>query len=448
MSYKTLILIDNSKEMTTLNQDIIRHTLKYYINHIEDGDKVAVAVTGPNAEYVTQYDDSKSTQLKAIEDMTFTEVNAPSVDALMEVVLDWKDSDVAYRDILFVGFREIASGSDYSEEEFLFEVNGKEYPIYTLACNQNENTSFVKSMKVLSRISGGSCITTEDAKSDAEIEKQLCDMIFSAMQERRIREEEASLETQEVGDEAGTNYDSELQSRSSTDEEDVYDKTLNKDISDDEEYVESTESEMLEEGFTESGTIYQMSKDEDNFSFVMPIAVIAAIIIFFAISLYVKNIKAKKEEQKFLDKLSQNGNDSVKKRMPFDDEIYGGTVYLGDDDLDNDGGTRLLYQTKEGLEITLEDRANPTKYYRIHVRESVTIGRNEKLCDVAINYDDSISSKHCELYAKDGNLYCRDLGSSNGTMINQQKVYQELRVESGDILRIGRLSFFVQIIEG
>lgn len=447
MSYKTLILIDNSKEMTTLNQDIIRHTLKYYINHIEDGDKVAVAVTGPNAEYVTQYDDSKSTQLKAIEDMTFTEVNAPSVDALMEVVLDWKDSDVAYRDILFVGFREIASGSDYSEEEFLFEVNGKEYPIYTLACNQNENTSFVKSMKVLSRISGGSCITTEDAKSDAEVEKQLCDMIFSAMQERRIREEEAGLETQEAGDEAGTNYDSELQSHSSTEEE-VYDETLDKDISDDEEYVESTESEMLEEGFTESGTIYQMSKDEDNYSFVMPIAVIAAIIIFFAISLYVKNIKAKKEEQKFLDKLSQNGNDSVKKRMPFDDEIYGGTVYLGDDDLDNDGGTRLLYQTKEGLEITLEDRANPTKYYRIHVRESVTIGRNEKLCDVAINYDDSISSKHCELYAKDGNLYCRDLGSSNGTMINQQKVYQELRVESGDILRIGRLSFFVQIIEG
>ena len=45
-----------------------------------------------------------------------------------------------------------------------------------------------------------------------------------------------------------------------------------------------------------------------------------------------------------------------------------------------------------------------------------------------------------------GNVYCRDLGSSNGTMVNQQKVYQEIRIESGDILRIGRLSFFVQVL--
>ena len=31
-------------------------------------------------------------------------------------------------------------------------------------------------------------------------------------------------------------------------------------------------------------------------------------------------------------------------------------------------------------------------------------------------------------------------------MINQQKVYQEVKIESGDILRIGRLSFFVQVV--
>ena len=49
---------------------------------------------------------------------------------------------------------------------------------------------------------------------------------------------------------------------------------------------------------------------------------------------------------------------------------------------------------------------------------------------------------------RDNQIYCRDLSSSNGTMINQQKVYQELKIESGDILRIGRLSFIIQIVEG
>lgn len=440
MSYKTLIIIDNTSELTTLNREIIKETIKCFIRDNDREDKVAIAVTGEKAEYLTDYEDSLNTQLKAVDNIEFKDVNASGADVIMEVILSWKESDVACRDILYVSCTDVSLGSDYSKEELFFEISDRQYPIYSLACAQNENTAFIKGIGSLSRISGGTSVSTEDAKSDAEVEKQLSEMLHKAINEKRkYEQEELEKEKEEETNEAEEDEDEEIYEAVKEDEE-TYEV--------DEEVYSEEANEQPDE---ETAVIYDMSEELNNTGevnmIILPVIVIAFVMIVFAVSIYLSRKKKERDEENSFNEIKGKIK-SEKKREPFESVFETETVVLSqnDNDDDSDTGTRLLFQTKEGIDITLEDRADPTKYFRACVRDAICIGRSDKLCDIPITYDDSVSSRHCEIYQRDSVLYCRDLGSSNGTMINQQKVYQEVKIESGDILRIGRLSFFVQVV--
>ena len=442
MSYKTLIIIDNTSELTTLNREIIKETIKCFIRDNDREDKVAIAVTGEKAEYLTDYEDSLNTQLKAVDNIEFKDVNASGADVIMEVILSWKESDVACRDILYVSCTDVSLGSDYSKEELFFEISDKHYPIYSLACAQNENTAFIKGIGSLSRISGGTSVSTEDAKSDAEVEKQLSEMLHKAINEKRkYEQEELEKEKEEETNEAEEDEDEEIYEAAKEDDEtETYEV--------DEEVYSEEANEQPDE---ETAVIYDMSEELNNTGevnmIILPVIVIAFVMIVFAVSIYLSRKKKERDEENSFNEIKGKIK-SEKKREPFESVFETETVVLSqnDNDDDSDTGTRLLFQTKEGIDITLEDRADPTKYFRACVRDAICIGRSDKLCDIPITYDDSVSSRHCEIYQRDSVLYCRDLGSSNGTMINQQKVYQEVKIESGDILRIGRLSFFVQVV--
>ena len=75
-------------------------------------------------------------------------------------------------------------------------------------------------------------------------------------------------------------------------------------------------------------------------------------------------------------------------------------------------------------------------------KDMTVIGRRED-CDLRIPLGE-ISRKHCRLI-KDGDaLKVEDLGSSNGTFHNGQRI-QEAMVQPGDTVQVGSLAFVVQI---
>lgn len=76
------------------------------------------------------------------------------------------------------------------------------------------------------------------------------------------------------------------------------------------------------------------------------------------------------------------------------------------------------------------------------VRDVTVIGRRED-CDFRIPLGD-ISRKHCRLMKHDGRLTVQDMGSSNGTFVNNKRV-QETELSAGDTLFLGGVSFVVQI---
>ncbi|WP_428116012.1 FHA domain-containing protein [Candidatus Poriferisodalis sp.] len=73
--------------------------------------------------------------------------------------------------------------------------------------------------------------------------------------------------------------------------------------------------------------------------------------------------------------------------------------------------------------------------------DALTIGRSEE-CDVVI--DDSYSStEHARLYRRGGQHLLEDLGSTNGTYLNRQKVATTSVVRLGDYVQVGSTVFEV-----
>ncbi|MCC6424717.1 MAG: FHA domain-containing protein [Phycisphaerales bacterium] len=75
-------------------------------------------------------------------------------------------------------------------------------------------------------------------------------------------------------------------------------------------------------------------------------------------------------------------------------------------------------------------------------RDVTVIGRRED-CDLRIPLGE-VSRKHCRLIKDGQNLRIEDLGSSNGTFRNGERI-QEAAVGPGDSIRIGSVAFIVQI---
>jgi hypothetical protein len=52
-----------------------------------------------------------------------------------------------------------------------------------------------------------------------------------------------------------------------------------------------------------------------------------------------------------------------------------------------------------------------------------------------------VSRQHCELYESGGKLMVRDLGSMNGTRVNQVRIDDAAELISGDLLSVGPVTF-------
>jgi pSer/pThr/pTyr-binding forkhead associated (FHA) protein len=76
------------------------------------------------------------------------------------------------------------------------------------------------------------------------------------------------------------------------------------------------------------------------------------------------------------------------------------------------------------------------------VRDVTIIGRRED-CDLRIPVSD-VSRKHCRFIKEGDTLRLEDLGSSNGTFHNGQRV-QEAALQPGDSVQVGPVVFVVQI---
>lgn len=66
----------------------------------------------------------------------------------------------------------------------------------------------------------------------------------------------------------------------------------------------------------------------------------------------------------------------------------------------------------------------------------VTIGRATG-CRIALPADTFVSQVHARVYERDGDVYVEDLGSTNGTYVNGERLAEPRRLRKGDRVQTG-----------
>jgi hypothetical protein len=74
--------------------------------------------------------------------------------------------------------------------------------------------------------------------------------------------------------------------------------------------------------------------------------------------------------------------------------------------------------------------------------DELTIGRSPG-CGVSTPEDIYTSTLHARLFRRNDQLWVEDLGSTNGTYVNSEKITQGLRLGKGDMLQVGSSVFEV-----
>ena len=79
---------------------------------------------------------------------------------------------------------------------------------------------------------------------------------------------------------------------------------------------------------------------------------------------------------------------------------------------------------------------------RFVVDGETTVGRGTD-CGIATSYDVYSSTVHARVFRERGRLFVEDLGSTNGTFVNAERVTKPVRLGRGDLLQIGGTVFEV-----
>ena len=89
--------------------------------------------------------------------------------------------------------------------------------------------------------------------------------------------------------------------------------------------------------------------------------------------------------------------------------------------------------------LWVASRNVPLQFARITLNHALTLGRDRRCSEFALN-DPSLSRRHACIHAgSDGQVLIEDLGSTNGTRVNGRRISSRVSLQHGDMVHVGNL---------
>jgi pSer/pThr/pTyr-binding forkhead associated (FHA) protein len=102
----------------------------------------------------------------------------------------------------------------------------------------------------------------------------------------------------------------------------------------------------------------------------------------------------------------------------------------------------LVNRRATGISLTIR-RGGETTTVKRFIQTEVTLGR-DPVCDIPI-FEETISARHARLTYHHGQWWVEDLGSTNGTRLNQETITLPTVLTSGDEIGLGQTSLLVNL---
>lgn len=424
---QTLILVDSDSTVSEVNQKIIKSTLKYMMYHAPKDRAFCISTYGHKLDKEEEYTTDVNDLVCSAELIEFEPKDSNLTDVLCDVLSSWKESDFACRDIVVFtdGLEGVAT--EYEDEELYYLIDNTSYQIYVVDLVQEGNASAKKHLSAISTTSGGKLYYSEYEGDDAGVDKHLSDSIYAKM------DEWASSEWKKY--EVGNGQVEEVEAV-----EEEAPEVINDNEGEEAIIAEANENEddLLD---NQSETI--IYEDDDTPFYESTTGVIAILGIVFGliiggVALGLVSLKRRKLDAREDEEIKEIVRSNTSPQSMFADDGFTTILNFSDEE-----GTKLLFDTSHRIELLDEDNSDNARL--LCVDTPLCVGRSASICDLAIE-DDSVSKRHCEFLYQSGTYYVRDLDSSNGTYLNDERI-DEAKIKSGDRIKIGRSTYRVRCYE-
>ena len=430
MGSRTLFLIDTSTSIQKEYQERIKSLLMQMIEHKPNQDTYAISTFGGGYTSQIDFTSERFDLAKIAESLEFNEEQTDVYQAIEMAIKDVKaekpDAPVFSQVVI------ISDGVEYSDsgilkEELLLKIRDSICPVQAIGLEYKNNSESLKDLYAIARISGGESYTINSETNLEEIETSLFEYINSINWIELVlpaKSKDGAIRPLELFDSSGNailTYEIRM-------------PNVERDVEEEEPRTE-TDRDRDREAERDIEPVVPAKKSKFPLSKELMI-IIGAALFAFAIIIVVVVLLVHKRKKK--------APAPVPEQKPDD-----GTVFMNPNE---DDATMLLiqndYQKKpeqNTIYIVLNDILQPHNRYEIAVKDKIEIGREPTQPGITIQSDKRISKHHCLIVNLGGELWVRDLGSTNKTILNDTFVSEQKMLKNNDILTLGKTKFSVGI---
>lgn len=411
--FKTLFLIDTSRSMEGFSDDISAFLLEC-IDKKQDNEYFAIAEFGSAKSpfYLSEFDNRQYPLEKVVQSIKYDDESSYIFDNLKNAANDLaSDGESCFKRIVL--FTDGCENSAYgiTIEDVLAQLSETPFQVYTVTFLNGDKSNYDK-LKNAARLATNTHASDIRINADSDPARQAQRLIDDAKNIYRIKI------TTDLSLCDGSIKALELSSENGTVIADIRMPMIT---------IQTTQSETESETATVSEPLPEPEKAEFP---IVPIAAAAGgLIVAAVVVIIVLNTHKKKENSPVL--LSeQTLNDT-------EDTLMLST---------RGGDTEMLFgDSGVGSSIILRDVANSAHTFEASLSGDIIIGRSSDVCSLVIDYDKSISKRHCRIFKSGGEIMIEDLGSSNKTYVNDVEVLSPKPIHTADEIKIGRVRFKVAI---
>lgn len=431
---QTLVLVDNSLSIPSADRDRIAQLLQNLISDRLNQEEISIAVFSEDVNVLTEPVSDYGTLKKAIDGITYQDQETYLTDVLYDLLSEKYVQGIedVYRRILIISDGVDNKSLGYTKDELYDLLKEIHIPVYTIGCANKKNNEELENMFAISRMTGVDYFLLEEVEDILDItnvlnlDREITRLTVTPPQELM----DGSKKTLRITLSDGTALSAEVRMPQQA----IPDPEPNPEPEPEPDPKPNPEPEP------EPAPVPEPEPDYIPFLIIGFILVVIIAIIVVLILLLKKNKKKEPEFESIDDALLKELQNSAG-QTDEKTEIMGAFQDRSSDD----GKTVMIWNQNVTYQVVLTDINSPAKSFQTPLNKSVIVGRKSGMCDIALEYEKSVSGKHCEITVKDGKFYVKDLQSSNGTYVNGSKILAETEIFSGNTLKLGRLEMRFEV---
>ncbi len=430
---RTLVMLDNSISIPEKARDRIAEVLQNLTADRLVGEEIAITVFSEDITWLTDYTSDYSTLRSAVEKISYQDQETYLTDVLYDLLLSGRiaGEDAVYNRIIVISDGVDNKSIGYTKEELYTFLRENPIPVYTLGVGTGKNNEQLENMFSISRITKAESFLLDELENTLDVNSILNE--DRDILEIKIKPDAELLDGTRKSVKLDFGSGQSLTTEINMPQQENVDKPPK-------ETEQPTPIKQPETGDTAKQSI-QQEKQGIGLAVLLMI-ILAALMIGAGIIFLVIFFYKKKKKDKTFETITE---DALSELVNAENTKYEKTEIVGMNRKNKDGDTFMIWDSDASYNIVLTDVDSPYKTFQVPIASSVVIGRKEGISDIVINYDRTVSGKHCRIDLKNGRFFIVDLQSANKTFVNNSEILSETELFSGDILKLGNVKLKFEV---